>query len=351
VQNWLFDRFPLRALLEWSKHKTVPYGRLTIWYYFGGVTLFLFIIQVSTGILLMFYYRPGADTAFESIRFLMSSVPFGWLIRSIHSWSANLMVLALFIHMFSAFFMAAYRKPRELTWLLGILLFGIVLGFGFSGYLLPWNELAFFATKVGTDMIGVVPVIGHTIMKVLRGGEEVTGSTLNRFFALHVALLPAIFTSILIGHLLFVQIQGMHEPEEWKTNPEKRKTIPFFPHFFLRDLLLWVVVLDILAILAVFFPWELGNKADAFSPAPAGIRPEWYFLFMFQTLKIIPAKILGVDGELLGLAVFNLIGLFWLLVPWIDTGKRPWVTKSVRTFGVVFILYMLVMSYFGWKLP
>jgi len=261
------------------------------------------------------------------------------------------MVLALFIHMFSAFFMAAYRKPRELTWLLGILLFGIVLGFGFSGYLLPWNELAFFATKVGTDMIGVVPVIGHTIMKVLRGGEEVTGSTLNRFFALHVALLPAIFTSILIGHLLFVQIQGMHEPEEWKTNPEKRKTIPFFPHFFLRDLLLWVVVLDILAILAVFFPWELGNKADAFSPAPAGIRPEWYFLFMFQTLKIIPAKILGVDGELLGLAVFNLIGLFWLLVPWIDTGKRPWVTKSVRTFGVVFILYMLVMSYFGWKLP
>ena len=347
IFGWLSDRYPIAALLEWGRHKEVPVSRMSVWYYFGGAAVFLFLIQVATGILLMFYYKGSADTAYESVQFLMSKVPFGWLIRSIHSWAANLMVLVVAVHMFSVFYMRAYRKPRELTWITGILLLGILLGFGFSGYLLPWNELSFFATKVGTDMIGIVPLVGKPIMYILRGGDEVSGATLPRFFALHVALFPALLTSLIGIHLLFVQIQGMHEPDTWKAKPEKRRTMPFFPHFALRDLLLWLVILDILAILAVFFPWELGVKADPFASAPAGIKPEWYFLFMFQSLKFLPAKIGPIDGELVGLALFSFFGIIWLLIPWIDRGQKGFAPKVIRIGGTLFLLFAVVMTVLG----
>ncbi len=348
--EWVEDRFPIRVLTEWAIHKTVPAGSGSIWYYFGGIALFLFLVQVGTGILLMFYYKPSADTAYESIRFIQSKVPFGWLIRSIHSWSANLMIFSAFVHMFSAFFMRAYQKPRELTWVTGTMLLGLLLGFGFSGYLLPWNELSFFATKVGTDMMRLVPVVGTTLMHALRGGEEVTGDTLPRFFALHVGLIPLLLASVLGLHLLFVQVQGMHEPDAWTKQPEKRKTMPFFPHFVLRDLLVWVVLLNVVAALALFFPAEIGTKADPFASAPEGIRPEWYFMFTFQTLKFLPATIGPFEGELLGLVGFSLGGLLWVFVPWIDRGNHPRVTKLVRFAGIGIILFIVVMTVLGYVL-
>src|SRR2546430_2962448 len=163
----------------WLREKTVPIHRHTIWYYFGGMPLFLFSVQVVTGILLLLYYRPTAESAFESVQFIMAEVRFGWLIRSIHSWSANLMILTLFIHMASVYLTRAYSKPREMTWISGVGLLVLVLGFGFSGYLLPWNKLAFFATEVGTQIVGSVPVMGSFLLKLLRGGEDVTGATLT----------------------------------------------------------------------------------------------------------------------------------------------------------------------------
>ena len=147
---WVDERVELQGLVQFMGKKYVPIHRNSIWYYFGGVSLFLFIIQVVTGILLLFYYKASDNLAFESIQYIMSKVQFGWLIRSIHGWAANLFILSIFIHMFSVFFERSYRKPREITWVTGMLLFFLALGFGFSGYLLPWNELAFFATKVGS---------------------------------------------------------------------------------------------------------------------------------------------------------------------------------------------------------
>jgi cytochrome b6 len=155
------------------------------------MTLFLFGIQVCTGILLLLYYRPSADEAYESVRFLMTDVSFGWLIRSIHSWSANLMIGAALVHMFSVFLLKAYRSPREVTWLSGVVLLALSFAFGFSGYLLPWNQLAFFATKVGTDIMGVMPVVGPFMLRFLRGGDQITGGTLTRFYGFHVAILPS----------------------------------------------------------------------------------------------------------------------------------------------------------------
>jgi len=350
--QWLDERFHLTPLIEFMRHKQVPVHKHSIWYYMGGVTLFLFIIQVFTGILLLLYYQPGVDSGYESVRFLMTKVSFGWLIRSIHSWSANLFIFFIFIHMFSTFFTRAYRKPRELSWLSGFFLLLLAMGFGFSGYLLPWNELAFFATKVGTDIAGAVPLIGEAIKIVLRGGEDVTGATLSRFYAFHVALIPALFTIVLGLHLLFIQRQGMHEPDYFENLPkEKKRTIPFFPNFLLRDALLWLLVLNILLYLAVFFPWELGEKADPFSSAPEGIRPEWYFMFMFQTLKLLPAHVLFIEGEVFGVLFFTVAALVWLLVPFWElkfSGKGK--TRPMKIVGIVVILYIIALTILGYIL-
>jgi cytochrome b6 len=315
------------------------------------VALFLFIIQVITGILLLLYYKSGEELAFESIQFIMSKVQFGWLIRSIHSWAANLFILASMIHMFSVYFEKSYRKPREITWLTGMLMLFLGMGFGFSGYLLPWNELAFFATKVGTDIAGILPVVGKPILIFLRGGEEVTGATLSRFFGFHVAVFPGIFTILLGIHLILVQRQGMSAPMDMENAPGEHKTMPFFPNFLLRDLLLWLIVLNLLAILAVFFPWELGKKADPFAPAPAGIRPEWYFMFMFQTLKMIPAKVLFLDGEILGIGTFGLAGLLWMLVPfWDRKSSRGEKNRFVNYIGIFAVLFIIILTIVGWVL-
>ncbi len=345
ILKWIYERYNIRGIVEFMQHKTVPLHKHTIWYYLGGMTLFFFIVQITTGMLLLFYYKPSVETAFESVQFLMTKVRFGWLIRSIHSWSANLMIATAFIHLFSVFFLKAYRKPRELTWVSGVLMLFLAMGFGFSGYLLPWNELAFFATKVGTEIVADVPLIGHTIMKLLRGGEDVGAATLNRFFAIHVAILPAIFFLLLGFHLMAVQLQGMSLPLSIQRSQKRVKLMPFFPNFLLRDLLGWTIALGCLAAIAALFPWELGNKADPFAPTPMGIRPEWYFLFMFQTLKIIPAKVLFIEGEMLGILGFGLVGLLLLLVPFLDRrSNRGEVNRLIPIIGIIAIAYMLLMT-------
>jgi len=349
LQKWVRERFDIDPLIQFAAHKKVPAWRGSFWYYFGGVSLFLFIVQVATGILLLMYYQPGEKTAYESVRFIVTKVKFGWLMRSIHSWAANLFILSVFVHMFSVYFTKAFRRPRELTWFSGFLLLGLALGFGFSGYLLPWNTLAYFATKVGTTIVAVLPGIGGPVMELLRAGKDVSTATLTRFYGLHVAILPAVFTLLLGLHLMLIQTQGMHEPESWEALPEgKRRYMPFFPNFILRDLLLWLIVLNILAILAVWFPWELGKKADPFAAAPGGIKPEWYFLFMYQGLKYFPAKLLGFDGEVVGIVLFGLAGLLWFLVPLWDARTAKGARNRINTYvGILVVLAVIVLTALG----
>ncbi len=350
LYHWLDERIGLDDVVQFLGKKYVPIHSHSVWYYFGGVSLFLFIIQVLTGILLLLYYKGSEDMAFESVQFITSKVQFGWLIRSVHSWSANLFVFAAMIHMFSVFFTRAYRKPREITWLTGMMMLFLAMGFGFSGYLLPWNELAFFATKVGTEIVGAVPLVGKPIMVFLRGGEEVTGATLSRMFGFHVAVFPGIFTVFLGIHLMLVQRQGMSEPIGSENTPvDEKKTMPFFPNFLLRDLLLWLLVLNVLAILAVLFPWELGKKADALAPAFVGIKPEWYFMFMFQTLKYIPATLWFIDGEVVGILMFGIAGLVWTIVPFMDKKSlsgEP--NRILMFFGVFAVVYIIVFTILGY---
>jgi cytochrome b6 len=350
VWLWLDERIGLAEIAKMARKKQVPLHRHTFWYYFGGMTLFLFTIQVVTGILLLLYYRPSAGEAFESIQFLMTEVEFGWLVRSIHSWSANLMILTMFIHLFSALLLHAYRRPRELTWLSGAGLLGLSLAFGFTGYLLPWNELAFFATRVGTEIPGVVPVIGPFLRRLLRGGDDVTGATLTRFYGIHVAVLPAIATLLIAVHLFMVQKHGMSRPPSEETTAANKRAMPFFPNFLLRDLVGWLCALAVLAALAAYYPAELGKKADPFQPAPAGIKPEWYFMAMFQTLKLLPGHILGIEGELLGVLGFGLIGVILIALPFLDRSGLPGKasTRLAAAFGILLIGYSVVLTYLGY---
>jgi quinol-cytochrome oxidoreductase complex cytochrome b subunit len=351
IRRWLDERLDWDDLTAPLRHKTVPAHRLSYWYFLGGITLFLFVIQVLTGILLLLYYRPSANEAFESVQYITTRVKFGWLIRSIHAWSANLMIFTAFAHMFSVLFLKAYRKPRELTWVSGVLLLFLVLGFGFSGYLLPWNTLAFFATKVGTAIAGQVPIIGKPLMIFLRGGQDVTGATLTRFFGFHVAVLPGLATLLILLHLLLVQRFGISIPPkleaQWTANPSARREMKFFPNFLLRELMAWYVALGVLGALAAIFPWNLGVKADPFVSAPAGIKPEWYFLFMFQTLKLIPSKVWFIDGEVLGVLAFGLVALLWLLLPFFESDQPSRTKAWITGLGVFALAYMAGMSVYG----
>jgi len=347
IKDWVDDRLAISSIAKLAEKKEVPVHRHAIWYYFGGMTLFLFTVQVVTGILLLLYYRPSSENAFESVQFIITEVKFGWLIRSIHSWSANLMIATLFIHMFSVFFLRAYYPPREITWVSGVVLLFIVICFGFSGYLLPWNKLAFFATKVGTEIAGVVPVVGHPILRFLRGGDDVTGATLTRFFGFHVAVLPATATVFIGLHVMLVQLHGMSVPPSLSGRPVKK--MKFVPNFLLRDLIGWILAIGVLAALAALFPWELGEKADAFAPAPEGIKPEWYFLFMFQTLKILPAKIWKFDGEVLGILAFNAVALLLFVVPFVDRSSENRRRRVVfNLLGVAALLYIVGMTIVGY---
>lgn len=349
---WLDERVDLSDVRHFVAEKGVPVHAQKIWYYLGGMTLFLFGVQVFTGILLLLYYRPSAAEAYESVQFIVTKVEFGWLIRNIHSWSANLLIALAFAHFFSVFLLKSYRKPRELTWVSGILLLFLMLGFGFSGYLLPWNELSFFATKVGTGIAGAVPVVGKLLLRVLRGGDDVTGATLSRFYGLHVAILPAITTALAAMHLLLVQRQGMSVPisvEERMKNGERIPQMPFFPNYILRDVLAWYVALALLAALALFYPWELGQKADPFAVVPPGIRPEWYFLAMFHTLKLLPSHILWFEGEQVGVVAFGLAAAFLVFVPFLDRralrGERSPAFTIAAVLGLVYLVVFTVIGH------
>ncbi|MDX9973081.1 MAG: cytochrome b N-terminal domain-containing protein [FCB group bacterium] len=348
LYGWVNDRLGLDDVLAIAKKKTVPQHRHSFWYYWGGISLFLFLVQFVSGILLLMYYQPGAN-AYESVRQITYEVDFGWLVRSAHSWAANLMVLAVFVHMFSVFFMKAYRAPREFGWWTGLGLLGLTFVFGFSGYLLPFDELSFFATKVGLEVPQALPGLGPIIVTLVQGGEMVTAVTIQRFFALHVVILPLLFIGALGFHLFLVTRHGNAVPPSEELKPEReRRTIPFFPNFFTKDLAMWLITLNVLAILASMFPWTLGAPADPAAAAPEGIHPEWYFMSQFQVLKvmgrILPPE-LQMVGEIGGIMLFNIAGILWALIPLYDKDNRS--AKRARNatwLGIIFLIGLIATT-------
>lgn len=350
VGAWFQERFAVVIpVIDYLKKKEVPKHRLSFWYYFGGLGLFFFMVQIVTGLLLMQYYKPTTAEAYASFVFLQREVSFGWLVRQIHAWSANLMVLMVFVHMFSSFFMKSYRKPRELMWLTGSVLFVLTLGFGFTGYLLPWNEIAFFATQVGTEVPKVAPG-GAFIVNILRGGEEVTGETLTRMFSVHVVLLPGLLLLLLSAHLLLVQILGTSAPIGYKETGRIKGYEKFFPTFLAKDAIGWLIGFALILYLAVVFPGPVGIEANPLAPAPMGIKPEWYFWAQFLMLKDFSFP----NGELIAIVVITLGAAFWFFVPFLDhRASREEKSPIFTIIGLLYLAGLVINTYrvfaeYGW---
>jgi len=341
---WLEERLGLEAARDFLRHKTVPQNRHTIWSYTGSIILFFFLIQVVTGIVLAFYYRPTLEEANKSVARIMTEVPLGWIIRSVHFWSATFMIAAVFVHLLSIWIIKSYRLPRELTWMSGVCLLVFTLAFGFTGYLLPWDDLSLAATKVGTDIPRSIPVVGAWVTKFLRGGEDISGDTLSRFFSFHVTILPLLLLALVAVHVYLIQKLGMSLPLGTDEEKEARQALPFWPNFVFREMIVWLGFFGVLVIVAVFLPPSLGKPADLMAPAPEGIKPEWYFLFLFQTLKLFPAKTLFVDGDTVAVLLFFLGGLLFFLLPLLDNKPAERKGKVITLAAFVFILYAVAMS-------
>jgi cytochrome b6 len=344
LRSWLDERSGYPEIFQFLRAKKIPQHRHSLWYYTGSAILLFFAIQVITGFLLVFYYNPTLEGANASVARIMTEVPLGWIIRSVHSWSASFMIAFVFIHLLSIWITKAYRKPRELTWMSGVFLLFISLAFGFTGYLLPWDDLSLSATKVGTDIPRSIPVIGVWLTKLLRGGEDVTGDTLTRFFGFHVSILPVFLLAVLAVHVYLIQKQGMSVPVAAEKKDEKMKELPFWPNFVYREMVVWLVLTGILFSVAVFFPPSLEKAADLMAPAPEGIRPEWYFLFLFQMLKIFPSKILFVNGDTLAVLLIFLGIVAFFFLPLIDNKPAEKKGRAITVIAYLFIVYAVAMT-------
>lgn len=329
ITDYLDARVGLRETLRKNFTGYLLPRNINIWYALGSVLLALFVIQIVTGILLLVYYIPSTAQAFESVERIMNEASFGWLFRSVHAVGANVIIIALLLHMFSVLYMGAYKRPRELTWVAGFLLFMVSLGMCFTGYLLPWSQLSFWATTVATRSAGVIPVIGDTLLRFLRGGTDVGQRTLGLFFALHVAGLPLLLGLLVLTHLFLVRRIGVSTPPFGPDYQPQRLPheghadgIPFFPNYATKDMAVISLFLALLAGVVFFAPWFFlpdvaYTPADPFT-TPVGIKPEWYFLAAYQTLRLLPS-------ETAGLAVQAAAIGFLFFLPFIDRSeeRRP----------------------------
>lgn len=349
LTTFLEVRYPMRTVREFidhQAHKRLPPH--TGWLHaFGSLSLIAFGSQIITGILLLVYYRPTPQEAHKSILFITGEARFGWLYRQIHAWGASFMIVALLCHMARTFFMGAYKRPREFTWVVGVLILVATIMFGFTGYLLPWNQLSYWATTVGTEITGAVPFAGPWLKKLMLGGDSVGGETLSRFFTIHVIILPWALAGLVGLHLLLMRSQNLAtlEPVGQERPIPAECGIPFWPVHVAKECCVALIVLGVLITLAVVSPWEIGEPANPLE-TPEAIKPEWYFLPTYQLLKYFTMP----GGKILGIMVSGVPFLLLLFWPFLDLTparhprKRP-VSVSVGVLGLVLALFFGTVGY------
>jgi len=346
--DWIDERTGVGELLELCQQKAVPQHRHSFWYGLGGLITVLFAIQIISGLLLLLYYQPTIERAHASVHRIITEVPLGWAIRSLHRWAADFAIVAVLLHFTSTLLLKAYRPPRELTWLTGCALLGLTLGFGFTGYLLPWDELSLAATKVGSGIPASLPVVGAWVTEVLRGGEDVTGDTLTRFFAFHVCYLPLLLATTMAIHFWLVQRLGMSLPPSVEADGREVDELPFCPDFLCREAIAWLAVVGIVITLALLCPTSLGPVGDLMAPAATGIKPEWYFLSFFQVLKVFPARVLLAQGESVAVLLALLAAGLLLLLPFLDrnpSGRSGRVIALLVRLALVFAVGIWIWGY------
>jgi ubiquinol-cytochrome c reductase cytochrome b subunit len=285
-RGWLDERLNLGPVLRHLLDEPIPGGASWI-YIFGSVTLFLFVNQALTGMFLALYYAPTPDSAYASVRFIQESVTLGAFVRGMHHWGASAMMVAIGLHILQVYLYGAYKPPREPLWTVGVLLLFLTLAFGFTGYLLPWDQRAYWATQVGVNMIGTVPVIGDALARIARGGEELGALTLSRFYAIHTLFLPAAVAALIALHLFILRRVGPAGPFDEKR--ARATSEPFYPRQVYMDAVAILGVFAVVITLAAALPASLSDQADPSSSSFVP-KPEWYFLFYYQLLKYFPGR-------------------------------------------------------------
>ena len=291
VGAWLRERVPVKeGTLRHLTNEPVPYHLKRWWFCLGGTPLYLFIVQIVTGILLAIYYQPAPETAYESVRYITEEASFGWYLRSLHKWAATLMIAAVILHQMRVFFTGAYRKPREINWMIGMLLLVCTLMLGFTGYSLVFEQLSYWGATVGGNITDNVPLIGPWMKRLMLGGDEYNARTLSRFFILHAAVLPVTMGLLLVLHVSLIRLHGVTELRFGDEPKEQPKTFHFFPDHALTELTIGLLLMVLLSVLATVFPAGMGPRADPLT-TPEVIKPEWFFYITFRWLKLFPETV------------------------------------------------------------
>ncbi len=365
--TWIDARFPLTKV--WNEHLAKYYApkNFNFWYYFGSLALLVLVMQIVTGIFLAMHYKPDAERAFASVEYIMRDVPWGWLLRYMHSTGASLFFVAIYLHMFRALLYGSHRAPRELVWLLGMVLFVALMAESFTGYLMPWGNMSYWGAQVIISMFGAIPLIGDGLAEWIRGDFVVSDATLNRFSSLHIVAIPLVIIGLVYVHIVALHRVGSNNPDgiEIKKNKDKNGVpvdgIPFHPYYSVKDLVGVTVFLMIFSAI-VFFAPELGGwflEHDNFVPAnilqtPPEIVPLWYLTPYYSVLRAVTIDIGPISAKLLGVLSMGFSIVLFFFLPWLDRSPvksiryRGWMYKTAL---MVFAVSFVVLGYLGTQKP
>ncbi len=359
--GWVDDRFPLTTLYKEHLGEYYAPKNFNLWYYFGSLALLILVMQIVTGIFLTMNYKPDAKFAFASVEYIMRDVSAGWLIRYMHSTGASMFFVVVYLHMMRGLMYGSYKKPRELLWVFGCMIYLALMAEAFFGYLLPWGQMSYWGAQVIINLFGAIPFIGEDLAVWIRGDYNIGDATLNRFFAFHVIAIPLVLLGLVAAHLVALHEVGSNNPDgvEIKKNIDPksghpRDGIPFHPYYTVKDLVGVVVFLGAFTAI-IFFAPEMGGyflEAANFIPAdplktPAHIAPVWYFTPFYAMLRAVPSMF---SSQFPGVAVMGAATLILFALPWLDRGK----VKSVRYRGPIykgfltsFVVSFLILGYLG----
>jgi len=354
--KWIDDRFPLTKTMEQHVTKYYASKNFNWWFVFGVLAFVVLAIQLLTGIFLTMNYKPAATEAFASVEYIMRDVEWGWLIRYMHSTGASFFFIVVYLHMFRAMLYGSYKKPRELVWLIGMLIFFVLMAEGFAGYLLPWGQMSYWGAQVIISLFGAIPVVGDALVEIIRGDYSISDITLNRFFALHVILLPLLLIGLVFVHIVALHEVGSNNPDGIDIKKLKDENgvpldgVPFHPHHTTKDLV-GIIVFLMIFFSVVFFAPDMGGmflEHANFEPAnmtatPEHIAPVWYYTPYYAILRAVPDK-------LLGFILFAIAVVLPVFLPWLDRCRvrsiryRGWMYKGALT---VFVISFLMLGWLG----
>jgi ubiquinol-cytochrome c reductase cytochrome b subunit len=356
LMRWIDDRFPFTKTMKYHVTEYYASKNFNWWYVFGVLAMVVLVIQLVTGVFLTMNYKPAAADAFASVEYIMRDVEWGWLIRYMHSTGASFFFIVVYLHMFRAMLYGSYQKPRELIWLIGMLIFFVLMAEGFAGYLLPWGQMSYWGAQVIISLFGAVPVVGDALVEIIRGDYSISDITLNRFFALHVIVLPLTLIALVFVHIVALHEVGSNNPDGIEIKENKGPDgvpldgVPFHPHHTSKDLIGIIVFLMIFSAV-VFFAPDMGGyflEHANFEPAnltatPEHIAPVWYYTPYYAILRAVPDKFWGF-------VLFAMAVVLPVFLPWLDRCRvrsiryRGWMYKTALT---VFVISFIMLGWLG----